>query len=285
MIEKAKVALRAFTVAVYLLVAAPHMAMAEPPFPGLQLTFHDEFRGGLRSEVWTPVEFNDRSPNGRSMPGELELYVDPSFRGTAQRPLGLAPAHITDGHLDITAIPTPKDVMPFVWGYKYLSGKITTARSFSQSYGYFEVRAKMPKGNGFWPAAWLLPSTGAWPPEIDLFEILGQDTNGLVTTVHWSANGKHTQDALRTQTPDLSAGFHTYGMRWDEKFIVFYLDGQEVHRVPTPDSLHQPCYLIINLAIGGGGWVKRPDASTPFPGTLSVEWVRVYKFTGNATGR
>jgi beta-glucanase (GH16 family) len=245
---------------------------------GFVKTFDDEFDRPLDKAVWTPKGLSNVTVEKRTLPsnGELELYVDPQFQGRAPKPLGLETVRTRNGKLEITAVPTPPALKEAVWGYPYLSGEITTQSSFSQTYGYYEIRAKIPKGKGYWPGFWMLLEQGGWPPEIDILEALGREPNVLYTSVHSPDPKGQKINIKRNITADLSAAYHIYGMRWDAKLIRFYLDNREIYWAPTPKELHQPCFLLLNLAVGGG-WAQTPDNTTKFPGTYFVDWVRVYQ--------
>src|SRR5262249_18631606 len=152
----------------------------------------------------------------------------------------------------------------------------TSKYSFSQLYGVFEIRAKLPKGKGFFPAFWLLPADSSWPPEIDILELLGHDTATYYGTSHTSETGEHTAVTNKIPQPDLSADFHQFALSWEKDELHWYLDGVEVARVPTPKDMHKPMYMLANLAIGSG-WPGYPDASTVFPGVLAIDWIRAYQ--------
>jgi beta-glucanase (GH16 family) len=211
--------------------------------------------------------------------GEKQIYVDQGFRGTAEKPLGIDPFHIADGALEIVADKAAEDVVPSIWNYRYTSGLITTQRSFSQVYGVFEIRARMPKGRGLWPAFWLLPVDRSWPPEIDVLEILGHETTVLHTNAHSKASGKHTDAPAVVQVSDTSAAFHTYSVDWEKDEIKWYFDGVEVARAPTPGDMHKPMYFLANLAVGGN-WPGSPDASTQFPAAFAIKWIRAWRRDG-----
>src|SRR5262249_25280719 len=131
------------------------------PSDGLVMTFNDDFTNGLDPNKWNPHYT-------KSLAGSLEAYVPWAF--------STAPG---GGALRITATNSP------FAGKNYTSGAMTTYGSFSQAYGYFEARAKVPKGYGFWPAFWMLGVDQSWPPEIDIYEILGKDTTTVHQTLHW----------------------------------------------------------------------------------------------------
>ena len=176
--------------------------------------------------------------------------------------------------LDITAAPgsNPLDLA-------YNSGAFTTAQSFAQQYGYFEVQAQLPAGQGFWPSFWLLPTDGSWPPEIDIFEVLGNDP----TTAYFSLQPRRapTTNAKVSLLPDLSTGFHTYGLDWQADRIRWYVDGNEVAEAATPADMQKPMYMLLNLAVGDtGSWPGKYDPSLPTAHML-VDYVRVWQ-TGTA---
>ena len=118
---------------------------------------------------------------------------------------------------------------------------ITTLHSFSQRYGYFEMRAKLPRGKGIWPAFWLLPQDLSWPPEIDIMESIG-DPNTVYVTAHST-----TKKAEGIKVGVKGDGFHTFAVAWDPKLIVWYVDGAEVGRQPTPADM--------NKRSGWSGWM------------------------------
>ena len=205
---------------------------------------------------------------------EKELYVDPGFRGTSSKSLKLNPFSIKNGVLSITAARTQN---PFLSGYRFTSGVITTEPSFTQTYGVFEMRAKIPKGRGYWPAFWLLPADKSWPPEIDVMEILGHASTELYTTLHSNANGTHTTSDIPMHTiQDASAGFHTYAVDWGPTETIFYFDDKEVGRRPTPADMNKPFYMLVNLAVGGD-WPGDPTASTAFPQAYQIDYVHAYQ--------
>ena len=242
------------------------------------LTFAEEFNslslwngtGGR----WEPVYWWAAGQNGATVPtnAEKQWYIDPSYAPTSR----VRPLSISNGVLRITADRAPPDIRPLINGFQYTSGMITTYRSFSQRYGFFEMRAKLPAGQGVWPAFWMLPADGSWPPELDGVEMLGGDPTTIFMTVHSTASGTHTQAQGSAKVPDTSAAFHTYGVHWEPAKITWYFDGQPVFAAPPPADLTQPLYILINLAIGGA-WPGDPDDTTRFPAVLEVDYVRAYR--------
>jgi serralysin len=134
----------------------------------------------------------------------------------------------------------------------------------------------LPKGRGLWPAFWLLLPSGAWPPEIDIFEVLGDDPNTLYSSWHSLESGAHTTETIATKVPDLSADFHTYSFQWTKEEIKWFFDGVEVAGRSTPADMRRPMYILANLAVGGG-WAREPDSTTKFPAVLAMDWIRVYR--------
>lgn len=206
----------------------------------------------------------------------------------ADQPDGSAlpnPFRVHDGILTITAAPSDLSLLQDLGDQPYTSGMVNTFHSFSQTYGYFEMRAELPAGQGFWPAFWLLPADGSWPPEIDVMEMLGHDPGTLYTTVHSLAPGQtpgnHTMSQGISAVADMSGGYHTYGVDWQPDTLTFYFDGQEIYRTPTPAGLDKPMYMIANLAVGGS-WPGDADASTPFPAQMNIDYMRAYQASPGA---
>jgi len=241
----------------------------------LALTFADEFndfRPYVNGKgVWRTTyrdgksadEFDIRTIKGNK---EAELYVDPEFKR-----LGLNPFRIAGGVLEIRAEPAPLKAKAALGDYRYVSGLITTQPSFAQTYGYFEMRAKLPAGKGVWPAFWLVPKDLSWPPEIDIMESVG-DPSKYYVTYHSSA----VKDG-GTEVPLAPDAFHTFAVSWDRQNVIWFVDGREVKRLPTPPDMHKPMYMVANLALGGD-WAGAPDATTPFPATYKIDYIRAYRF-------
>ena len=228
------------------------------------MTFSDEFDGtSLDLSKWATTY----AGGGRTNNDELEWYVD-----NAQI--------VSNGTLKLVAKHESAHS-----GFPYTSGMISGHKSFSQMYGYFEIRMKIPAGKGFWPAFWLLPLPNAWPPEIDVMENLGHDTHTIYMTHHYATNypnvggGKGGQHGGAYTGPDYSADFHTYGVEWSATAIVWYFDGVERYRstehIPLAGYGFTGMYVIANLAVGGS-WPGAPDASTVFPNQLEIDYIRVY---------
>src|SRR5262249_51264715 len=153
-----------------------------------------------------------------------EAYMDPAFSGTSSQPLGINPFWIRNGILTITAQPTDPALGQYfgnVGDLPYTSGLLTTNGTFAQTYGYWEIRAQVPSGDGLWPAFWLLPTNYYWPPEIDIMEVLGKDPS----TVYNGFVGVNEGFSQATQIDDLSTGLHTFGFAWTPSTMTWYVDG------------------------------------------------------------
>ncbi|OGO61472.1 MAG: hypothetical protein A2032_06920 [Chloroflexi bacterium RBG_19FT_COMBO_49_13] len=221
-----------------------------------QPSFSDNFKGThLDTTKW-----NTQYPSGNS--GEQQYYAPDSFI-------------LENGILKITA---DKRSMQ---GYPYTSGILTTQSTFSQQYGYFSIRAKLPKGQGFWPAFWMLPAQPAYPAEIDVFEMLGGDPSTIYMSNHWrSASQGHLKNIISYQGPDFSTDFHTFSLLWIPSVLVWYVDGVEQYR--TSDGIpDMPMFLLANLAIGGS-WPGNPDTTTPFPSSMEIDYIHAYKYQCNS---
>lgn len=246
-------------------------------------TFTDEFdalsldlEDGQSKGVWR-TNFGYGGVHSRTLVNnrELQVYADRLFTGTGTTNLKLDPFRIADGKLEIVAEPLKEDLRQFAWGLSYSSGLLTTKASFSQMYGLFEIRAKLPKGKGLWPAFWLLPENRAWPPELDVLEVLGDDMKKLYVSWHSNVGGKHTADSKAIEVPDMSAEFHTYSVVWEKDTLMWFFDDVQVASRSTPEDFHLPMYMLINLAVGGG-WPGSPDKTTQFPAKYTIDWVRAY---------
>jgi Ca2+-binding RTX toxin-like protein/beta-glucanase (GH16 family) len=203
---------------------------------------------------------------------ELQLYVDPSFKGTGSKPLGLNPFSIQDGVLEITASRTPAALDSTVMGYDYLSGLLTTQKSFAQTYGYFEMRAELPSEKGMFPAFWLVTEDGSWPPELDIMEQVGGQS--VYHTAITQETGSYGKTQFATLFPENMTGFHTYGVLWTAETITWYIDGIAVGSVDTPKDMNEPMVMRVNLAVGGD-WAGAPDSSF-VSDSMKVDYIRAY---------
>ena len=170
-------------------------------------------------------------------------------------------------------------------GANYSSASINTLGKYSLKYGKVEARIKLPAGQGMWPAFWMMgedrPSAG-WPKcgEIDIMEHINNELKAY-GTAHWDNSG-HVQSGGSTYA-DVTK-WHVYAVEWNQDSIRWLLDGKRYWGVSIKNGendtqeFHEPFYILLNLAIGGN-WPKNPDATTVFPDTMFVDYVRVYSET------
>ena len=214
--------------------------------------------------------------------GEQQIYVDPRYGGRETTPLGLDPFKIRNGILSIVASRTPPELKPVLFNNEYVSGILTTQGSFSQKYGYFEIRSKIPVGTGVWPAFWMLADDGGWPPEIDVMEGRGQRPGALVMTTHWriQATGFVESCGFDFAVPNAATDFHDYGVLWMRDRLVYFIDRKPVSDIKVPVGFDDPMYMIVNLAMGsknfqGVGFV---DAESPVAVEFEIDRISAYQF-------
>ena len=261
-------------------IANPTLTVANnsPVTPGgaLRLVWSDEFNAArLDPEAWY-FESGDGSQYG--IPGwgnkELQWYLPDS-------------AELRNGTLAITARKESQN------GKSYTSARINTRDRFAFRHGRIEARIRMPKGQGLWPAFWLLPQDnayGTWAAsgEIDIVEATNPGATGgntIYGTLHYG--GQFPNNVLSGEqygvATDVTADFHTYVLEWDQAEIRWYVDSilfavrntWFTTAAPFPAPFDQRFYILLNLAVGGN-FPGPPDASTVFPVTMEVDYVRVY---------
>ncbi|MFI7599209.1 discoidin domain-containing protein [Actinoplanes sp. NPDC049681] len=249
----------------------PPTRPADPVFPATRLVFQDEFNdpAGTRPNPakWT---YDPGYPQN----GEIQYYTEDSNNAQTNG----------QGQLVIEAR------RETVNGRDYTSARMNTGTKFHVQYGRVEARIKVPKGNGLWPAFWMMGAdflTGRpWPynGEVDIMEVLGRNTSEAYSTLHapqYNGAGGYGQ---KYATVDLSQDFHVWAAEWDSKGIKFLLDGNQVFYASKatveatrgPWIFDHPFYIILNLAVGGD-FPGPIDASTPFPARMLVDYVRVYQ--------
>jgi beta-glucanase (GH16 family) len=258
--------------------AQTHAGEQLPAGSNARLLFNDEFNGSsLNLRHWYRCYryADEKSGCSNGPPLEKQWYRTANIR-------------VGGGLLMLTA-----RRQSVVKGYPFTSGMIQSSGAdcqppecdppkvippgFKFQFGYMEMRAKFPRGAGMWPAFWLLPADGSWPPEIDAKEWQGGTPTIDYATVHWvDSHGVHQQDGTAYDTGiDLSAGYHIYGVDWQSHAVTWYFDGQPIKVFYNASVIPQkPMYIIVNLAVGG--WISLPNKHTPFPATMAVNYVRVW---------
>jgi len=245
------------------------------------ITWSDEFNGSAGSSVDSSKWKFDIGGSGWGN-SELEYYTNSTSNVYQDG----------QGHLAITARKeNPAGYGCWYGSCTYTSGRILTADKFSQTYGRFEASIKIPKGQGLWPAFWMLGGNN-WPTtgEIDIMENIGKTPNTVYGTIHGPGySGANGVGGNRTIGSPLGDGFHTYAVDWSPNLIVWYLDGSEYFRA-TPAQIggntwvyDHPFFMILNVAVGGA-WPGNPDASTSFPQTMLVDYVRVSAWNNDGGG-
>ena len=239
---------------------------------GYQLVFSDEFDGSsINSSKW-----NTRYRWGPNwiINSEEQFYID-----TLNEPdFGASPYRHGGGNLIIQATRTPGDLRSKSREQAYLSGAMTTHNKFSMKYGYVEMRARLPRGKGLWSAFWLLHNgNDRRRPEIDVMEMLGDNSRLVYQTYHHYDNGNlRSTPSYRAPGPDYADGFHTFGMLWEPGKITWYVDGNETNSYESGNVSDEDMYLLVNLAVGGF-WAGSPDGSTSFPAQYQIDYIRAYQ--------
>lgn len=170
-------------------------------------------------------------------------------------------------------------------GGNFFNRTLDTDGRFSQIYGFFEIEARLPYGKGPWPAFWLFNHIGTRRPEIDVLEAYpggGPDSGWSDANLHPTAYGVTVwRDATslagsgKAQTPDLSAAFHKYGVRWDNSRVTFYFDGKQIYSVNA--KMRDPLYPVLSLWYGSASGT--PDATTPEgkANAFEINYIRVWR--------
>lgn len=246
-------------------------------YKGYHLVFEDDFEGpALDRSCWN-VELH---PPGW-VNEELQEYVDND-----------EVIRLEDGRLLIRAVKrTGEDGR-----VSYTSGRVSTQWKRDFTWGIFEARLKVPAGKGFLPAFWLMTTDeeryGQWPVcgEIDIMEVLGDQTDRNHGTLHYGLPHEQTQGTVTLAAGSFSQEFHDFAVKWEPGSVRWYVDGVEFFhsenwfsagadgaKAPFPAPFDHDMYLILNLAVGGS-WVGYPDETTDFHrAELAVDWVRVYQ--------
>ncbi|MBZ5679586.1 MAG: glycoside hydrolase family 16 protein [Acidobacteriia bacterium] len=262
---------------IVLVLCSAAFAQAPPP-QQWRLAWSDEFNGPNGSPV-DPAKWVLETGGQGWGNHELEYYTS--------RPQN---AYQQDGNLVIKAIAEEYTGADGV-RRAYTSARLKTQGKFDQAYGRFEARIKIPAGQGLWPAFWMLGADfhgENWPGcgEIDIMENVGKEPEIVHGTIHGpkysgeAGIGAPYQLAGRLK---FSADYHLFAVEWEPSVIRFYVD-QDLYATRTPADLPKgarwvydhPFFLLLNLAVGGD-WPGSPDATTTFPQTMLVDYVRVYR--------
>lgn len=234
----------------------------------------------------TPVWEDDFNGSGAADPSKWTFETGGSGWGNneLQNYTSGANSSITGGNLVITA---KKEASG---GNNYTSSRMITRGKGDWLYGRFEIRAKLPKGRGTWPAIWMLASDntyGGWPAsgEIDIMEHVGYDPNKIHCSIHTSAYN-HTRGTQKTATktiPDATDAFHVYRIDWTPYAVRGYIDGVQYFEFVNNNTdftawpFNKKFFLILNVAVGGNWGGAQGVDDTVFPAAMLVDYVKVYK--------
>jgi len=258
--------------------AAAQGTTATAERPGWTLTWSDEFNGPDGSPVDSSKWVSEIGGNGWGNQ-ELEYYTNRPQNAIQQ-----------GGNLVITVLSEKYTGSDGVTR-DYTSARLKTQTKFAQKYGRFEARIKIPRGQGIWPAFWMLGDDVdkvGWPQcgEIDIMENIGKEPALVHGTIHGPGyngdKGIGSPFAI-PEKANFADDFHIYAVEWAPKSIRFYVD-DHLYATRTPAELpkgakwvyNHPFFLLLNVAVGGG-WPGNPDATSVLPQTMLVDYVRVYR--------
>lgn len=244
---------------------------------GYQLVWEESFNGDtLSKEDW-----NIETHEPGWVNNELQEYTQSSDNiYLRDGKLVIKPIEVTDGDGKVS----------------YTSGRVNTQNKHNFKYGLFEARLKVPEGQGFLPAFWMMPADenlyGQWPRcgEIDIMEVLGNQTDTSYGTVHYGNPHSESQGKYTLEQGSFSEEYHTFSMEWEPDKISWYVDGNLIHtendwysategqgEITYPAPFDQPFYVILNLAVGGN-WPGNPDATTNIKDAeFLIDYVKVYQ--------
>ena len=240
---------------------------APESYPGMELVWSDEFSGtAVNSENWT----YDLGNNGWGN-NEWQNYTNST-----------ANSSVANGLLTITAREN---------GSSYTSARLKSQGLQDFQFGRIDIRAKLPEGQGIWPALWMLGiniTNGGWPQcgEIDIMEMVGHEPSTVHGTAHWGSEwNNHQYSGSSITLPNgehFSEYFHLFSIDWPPDAITWYMDNQEYYSIGPNQMNGQPYpfndsfFFIMNIAVGGD-WPGYPNSSTNFPQEMIVDCVRVFQ--------
>lgn len=240
-------------------------------YAGMTLVWSDEFSGSALDEnVWNYETGNGSGGWGNN---ELEYYTNSTKN-----------SFVSNGNLIIEA---RKET---IGSFNYSSARLTTQNKKTFKYGRVDIRAKLPKTKGIWPALWMLGSninTVGWPAsgEIDIMELLGQEPAKVYGTLHYGASS--ATHGSKGNSYSLSSGtffdqFHVFSMEWKQDQIKLFVDNNLFFTFNNTDTgsnpypFNAPFFFLFNVAVGGN-WPGSPDATTTFPQRMIVDYIRVFQ--------
>jgi beta-glucanase (GH16 family) len=240
-----------------------------------QLVWSDEFNGAA-----------GEAPDAAKW--KFDIGVGPNNDGWGNSELQYYTDRTTNASMDGNGVLVITAKKESYSGSAFTSARIKTVGLFDQTYGRFEASIKAPWGPGIWPAFWLIGSnvdTIGWPQcgEIDIMELRGQKPNIINGTVHgpgYSGAASITK-SLAFENDRFDVNYHLYAVEWGKDYVDFFVDNTLYHRI-TPDNVtgnwvfNHPFYIILNVAVGGN-FLGFPTNQTPFPQSMLLDYVKVYK--------
>ncbi|MEM8910423.1 MAG: glycoside hydrolase family 16 protein [Planctomycetota bacterium] len=246
-----------------------------PPHSGMKLVWSDEFSSPTLDFTKWGIEQNGFGGGNQ----ELQLYTDRREN-----------VRVEDGCLVIEARHDHASISGT--SREFSSGRLRTKHRGDWKYGLIEVRARLPKGQGIWPAIWMLPTDetyGTWASsgEIDIMELRGQTPSVVLGTLHYGGawpNNQHSGSEYKLASGDFADEFHTFAVDWREGRMDWWVDDELVQTQTEwtsaggdyPAPFNQRFHLLLNVAVGGG-FSGPPDETTVFPQQMRVDYVRVYQ--------
>ena len=245
-----------------------------PDLPGWDLVWNDEFNGTHVATTRWNYEVNGAGGGNN----ELQYYTDRTEN-----------SFVKDGMLHIMAL--EEEYTGPDGTRDYTSARMTTRGKGDWKYGRFDIKAKLPYGQGMWPAIWMMPTEsvyGGWAAsgEIDIMENLGHETRRTYGTLHFGASfpqNAQSGGSYVLLSGSFASDFHLFTLEWEETEFRWYVDG--VHYLTKndwytvnqlyPAPFDQDFFLILNVAVGGN-WPGSPDETTVFPQEMIVDYARVY---------
>lgn len=240
-----------------------------------KLVWQDEFDGkGLNFQQWE-IEVNAFGGGNQ----ELQIFTERKEN-----------VRVENGHLVLEAHKGRHGVAGTERDFS--SGRVRSKHRGDWKYGKMEIRAKLPKGQGIWPAIWMLPTDskyGVWASsgEIDIMEFKGQEPDTVWGTLHYGPqwpDNLHSGQTHKLATGNFCDDFHTFAVEWEEGVIRWYIDGklwQTQSKWSTPNGtfpapFDERFHMVMNVSVGGQ-FLGNPDDSTVFPAKMLVDYVRVYQ--------
>ena len=239
-------------------------------YTGYENLWSDEFSGSeINAGSWT----HELGGHGWGN-NELQTYTADQIN-----------SYIQDGNLVIQALSDSQ-------GKAYTSARMITKDKVEFTHGRIDVRAKLPTGQGIWPAIWMLGANideVSWPAcgEIDIMELVGHEPDEVHGTAHWGVRGSPStfNGSSLVDENGFQDTYHVWTLMWEENSIKWYVDEQLLHSISSSQvtgtnyPFNSDFFILFNIAVGGN-WPGSPDATTAFPQTMEIDYIRVFQPKG-----